>query len=97
MVFTSLFAQTPPEDFLYAYGPLGAGVVAFAYVINKLFNIILKDRDKAIADRDAMIRDLMEKVIPALNKNTEVLETQQEVDKEIVGILRRRHDHGGSE
>lgn len=87
IIFT-MFAATP-EEVLYGYGPLGVGVVALSFFGLKMFNIILKDRDKAIADRDAMVRDLFEKVLPAIARNTDVLAARQELDRTLIDAVKQ--------
>jgi hypothetical protein len=87
MRLVSIFA-TAPEEVLYGYGPLGVGVVALAFFGHKMFGIILKDRDKAIADRDAMVQDLFTKVLPAITRNTDVLEGRQDIDRELVAMIK---------
>lgn len=78
-----------PEQKLYEYGVLGVIVVALAWLAYKMFNILLKDRDKAISDRDAMIQDVFTKVLPAIARNTEVLEARQEIDRDMVDVIRQ--------
>jgi len=85
---SSVLAQTPPQDILYAYGPLGIGVVGLAFALYKLFNIILNDRDKAIQQRDALLEDFFTKVIPALTKNTEILEDVLLVVRDSTSVLK---------
>lgn len=87
----SFLAATPPEDILYGYGPLGVVVVALAFLGNKFLNILLKDRDKAIEDRDAMLNDLLTKVFPAIVKNTEVLEKRQDLDRDLLQVIDTAH------
>lgn len=86
-MFQVMFAATP-EEILYGYGPLGIGVVALAFFGYKMFNIILKDRDKAIQDRDAMVQDLFTKVLPAIARNTDVLEGRQDIDRDLVAAIK---------
>ena len=74
-----LVAATTPDQVLYSYGPLGVGVVVFALACAKMFSILLKDRDKAMTDRDALLEDVFTKVLPAVARNTEVLEKVIEV------------------
>lgn len=83
----TVFAVTP-EEILYGYGPLGVGVVALSFVGHKMFNILLKDRDKAISDRDAMIQDVFTKVLPAIARNTDVLEARQAIDRDLVDAVK---------
>lgn len=86
-IVSSLFAATP-EEILYGYGPLGVGVVALGVIGLRMFNIILKDRDKAIEDRDALLEDFFTKVIPAITRNTDVLERRQELDRVLIDGLK---------
>lgn len=78
-----------PEEVLYGYGPLGVGVVALSIALAKLFNIVMKDRDKAIADRDALLDDLFTKVIPAIMRNTDVLEKRQALDEALLDTIKQ--------
>ena len=90
----SLFAVTP-EEVMYGYGPLGVSVVVLFIAVSRLFTILLKDRDKAISDRDAMVQDLFTKVLPAITRNTDVLERQQEIDRQLIDTIKesnRRFD-----
>lgn len=83
-VFASFAQSTTPEQILYGYGPLGIGVVALAIIGYKMFNIILRDRDAAIAQRDSLIEDVFTKVLPAITRNTDVLEKRQDLDKALI-------------
>lgn len=81
-----LFAVTA-EEVLYGYGPLGVGAVAMAFIIYKMFNILLNDRDKAIKDRDAMLEDVFTKVLPAVTRNTEVLDARRDLDRDLLQLV----------
>lgn len=83
----SVYAATA-EEVLYGYGPLGVGVVALAGLGWKFINILLTDRDKATSDKDAMVADLMDKVLPTLLRNTEVLESRTDLDRQLVEVLK---------
>jgi hypothetical protein len=83
----TLYAITA-EEVLVGYGPLGIGALALSVVGYRMFNIILTDRDKAIAQRDQMLNDLFTKVIPAITKNTDVLETRQEIDRDLIDTIK---------
>jgi hypothetical protein len=87
-IISSVLAQAPPQEILYGYGPLGIGVVALAFALYKLFNVILNDRDKAIQQRDALLEDFFNKVIPALAKNTDVLEDVLLVVRDSTNVLK---------
>ena len=89
-----VFAVTP-EEVMYGYGPLGVGVVFLCIAVVKMFSSIIKDRDKAISDRDSMVQDLFTKVLPAIARNTDVLERQQEIDRQLIDSIKeynRRFD-----
>lgn len=88
MLEVAVYLATTPEQVLYGYGPLGVGVVILTFAVTKMFNIIMKDRDKAIADRDAMVQDLFTKVLPALTRNQEVLVQRKDLDEELLKVLR---------
>ena len=83
----SIFLAEPPQNILYGYGPLGIGVVVMSAVIYKMFKIILDDRDKAVQQRDTLLEDYLTKVLPAITKNTEVLASRQDLDREIILLL----------
>lgn len=88
MRFISYLFAVTPEEILYGYGPLGIGVVALSIVGLRMFNILLKDRDKAIEDRDAIVQDLFTKVLPAITRNTDVLESRQSIDRDLVSAIK---------
>lgn len=83
-----IFMAETPEQVLYGYGPLGIGVVVFGYILWKLFNIILNDRNKAFEDREAMVQDVFTKVLPAIARNTEVLLARQEIDRQLTDAIK---------
>ncbi len=83
-----LVSATKPEDILYGYGPLGVAVVALSYFGYKMFKIILTDRDKAISQRDILVEDVFTKVLPAISKNTDVLERRQDLDVQISSTIK---------
>lgn len=76
------------EEVLYGYGPLGVGVVVLSAAVAKLFSIVLADRNKAVEDRDAMLSDLFTKVLPAIARNTEVLENRQILDRDLIEAIK---------
>jgi hypothetical protein len=87
-VISLVFAASNPEDVLYGYGPLGVAVVVLTIAIIKLFNVILKDRDRVIVQRDTLIEDYFTKVLPGITKTTEVLQARQGLDKEVLDSLK---------
>lgn len=83
------FLAVTGEEVLYGYGPLGVAVVFMGAALAYLFRIIMKDRDKAIADRDQLVSDLFEKVLPAIMRNTDVLEKRQVLDQELIEAIKQ--------
>lgn len=77
-----------PDQVLYGYGPLGVAVVVLCAAVYKMFVAFMKDKDKAVNDRDTMIQDLFTKVLPAFDRNTEVLLARQELDRELIDVLK---------
>lgn len=84
----SVFLATTPDQVLYAYGPLGVSVVVLAFAVTRMFIILMKDRDKAFADRDSMVQDLFTKVLPTISRNNEILLQRQELDRELLAVVR---------
>ena len=87
----SFLAETP-QDILYGYGPLGVIVVVLAGVAWNFVRMFMKDRDRVIAQRDALLNDIFDKVIPAVNKNTDVLQRRQEIDVQLVSVLKESNE-----
>ena len=81
-----------PEQRLYEYGVLGIIVVVLSFVISKVaqrfFNVILTDRDKATSQRDVLVEDYFTKVLPAITKNTDVLQNRQDLDRELIAAFK---------
>lgn len=77
------------EDVLLGYGPLGVAVLSMGAALAYLSRIILKDRDKAIADREAMLADFLDKILPALMRSTDVLEKRQVLDLELIEAIKQ--------
>lgn len=75
------------DDALISYGPLGIGVLVLGYFAAKQVVFLRERGDKAEAQRDAMIEDVFTKVLPALTRNTEVLEKRTNLDREIIETL----------
>jgi hypothetical protein len=88
MLLIAFVYAVTPEEVLIGYGPLGIAALALSFIGYKMFNIILSDRDKAIAQRDAMLNDLFTKVIPALTQNTAVLEQRQDIDRDLIDTIK---------
>jgi hypothetical protein len=83
-----MFLAVTPDEVLYGYGPLGIGVVVLCAAVYKMFLSFMKDKDKAVNDRDTMIEDVFTKVLPAFDRNTQVLLTRQELDRELIDVLK---------
>ena len=77
-----------PDQVLYGYGPLGIGVVVLCGAVYKMFMSFMRDKDKAVADRDTMIQDVFNKVLPAFDRNTEVLLARRDLDRELIDVLK---------
>lgn len=77
-----------PDQVLYGYGPLGIGVIVLCGAVYKMFVSFMKDKDKAVADRDTMVQDMFDKVLPALDRNNEVLITRRDLDREVIDVLK---------
>ena len=83
-----LLAAESPQDYFFKQGLLGVVVVVLAGVIYKMFKIILNDRDAAVKQRDQLLEQVFTKVLPAITKNTEILQARQDLDKEIILVIR---------
>lgn len=90
----SFLSQIDPaaKDVLFDRGVLGVVVFFLTGALVYLFRIVLKDRDKAIAQRDELLETFFTKVLPAITKNTEVLEKRQELDKELILTAKESSD-----
>jgi len=75
------------DDALISYGPLGIGVLVLGYFAAKQVIFLRERGDKAEAQRDAMIEDVFTKVLPALTRNTEVLDKRTDLDREVIEAL----------
>lgn len=88
----SLIYAVTLDDALISYGPLGIGVLVLGYFAAKQVIFLRERGDKAEAQRDAMIEDVFTKVLPALARNTEVLDKRTDLDREIIETLRETTD-----
>lgn len=77
-----------PDQILYGYGPLGIAAVILSGAVYKLFNIIIQRLAKAENDVDEMVRDVFTKVLPALDRNNQVLLGRQDLDRELIDALK---------
>jgi hypothetical protein len=57
-----------------------------------MFKILLNDRDKAIQQRDSLLETYFTKVIPAIEKSTQVLQDRQVLDKELISVTKESTD-----
>lgn len=77
-------------DLLVVYGPLGVFVVAFALgliVAKPIYDKALADRDRAEAQRDAVTKDVVERVAPVLERAIATLNSRASMDDQIVDVL----------
>lgn len=77
-------------DQLANYGALGLIVLAFltGLVFAKpTVDRLIKERDKAEEQRDSVIRDVLEKVAPALEHAVEALKARSEFESDVRDVL----------
>jgi hypothetical protein len=77
-------------DPLLTYGPLGVFVVAFALgliVAKPIYDRAISDRDRAETQRDAVTKDVMERVVPLLQRTIETLDRRSGLDGDTVALL----------
>ena len=85
-----LAAASGPFDPLLVYGPLGVFVVAFALgliVAKPIYDRAVADRDRAEAQRDAVTKDVMERVAPVLERAIDTINRRAEMDTQIVSLM----------
>lgn len=76
-----------PEDVLYSYGPLGVMTTVLLWFAKGTTDRLVKDRDRANEQRDAVVDDMLTRVMPTIQRSLEVLERRQELDKDILRTL----------
>jgi hypothetical protein len=76
------------DEILLTYGPLGIGVLVLGYFAARMVNLVISDRDRSNQQRDQIVEDVFTKVLPAIARNTEVLEKRHDLDREIIEVLR---------
>jgi hypothetical protein len=77
-------------DQLANYGALGVIVIAFlsGLVFAKpTVDRLIKERDKAEDQRDSVVRDVHEKVAPALEQAVEALKARSEFETDVRDVL----------
>lgn len=77
-------------DPLLTYGPLGVFVVAFALgliVAKPIYDRAISDRDRAETQRDAVTKDVMERVAPVLQRAIETIDRRTAFEGDVVSLL----------
>lgn len=87
-MYIMTLAATSAEEVMYGYGPLGVAVVALAVFSHSMIRMLIRDRDKAIDERNQLLEDMTTKVIPAIIQNTAVLERRQSLDHELLEVIK---------
>lgn len=86
-----MFAVTV-DQVLLTYGPLGVGVLVLGYFAFKMVDLLIHDRNTSNSQRDAIVNDVFTKVMPAIARNTEVLEKRHDLDREIIEVIRANNE-----
>lgn len=79
-----------PIDSLIVYGPLGVFVIAFTFgyiVARPIYDRAVADRDRAELQRDALTKDVMERVAPVLERAIETINARSETDSLLLDVL----------
>lgn len=76
-----------PEDVLYSYGPLGVMTAILLWFAKGTTDRLIKDRDRANEQRDAVVDDMLTRVMPTLQRTVDVLERRQQLDQDILRAL----------
>lgn len=79
-----------PVDSLVVYGPLGVFVVAFTFgliVARPIYDRAIIDRDRAESQRDAVTKDVMERVAPILERAIDTINARAGADAQIIDVL----------
>lgn len=72
------------EEVLYGYGPLGVFAVAAGVALRTMGQYIIKDRDRAVEQRDQMADDMFNKALPLLTRTADLLEKRTQLDQELM-------------
>lgn len=73
---------------LAVYGPLGVALTALAWFVRELINRVIADKDRAVASLEKLTDQMMNQTMPVLQKTADVLEKRQEVDVQILELLK---------
>lgn len=76
-----------PEDILYSYGPLGVMTAILLVFAKGTTDRLVKDRDRANEQRDAVVDDMVTRVIPMLQRAIDVIEKRQQLDHDLLRTL----------
>lgn len=76
------------EDALLTYGPLGIMSLMLALFARETVGRLVKDRDAANEQRDQMVNDVINRIMPVLQRTVDVLEKRQQLDVEMVEVLK---------
>lgn len=76
------------EEVLYGYGPLGVFAVAAGVALRTMVMYIIRDRDRAVQQRDQMADDMFSKALPLLTRTADLLEKRDRLDQELMDGFR---------
>lgn len=76
-----------PEDVLYSYGPLGVMTTILLWFAKGTTDRLVKDRDRANEQRDAVVDDMVTRVMPTLQRAIDVMEKRQQIDRDLLQTL----------
>jgi hypothetical protein len=77
-------------DSLVIYGPLAVFVIAFALgliVAKPIYDRAIFDRDRAETQRDAVTKDVLEKVAPVLERAIATISTRANTESSMIEAL----------
>lgn len=76
------------EEILVGYGPLGIFVALLLVFAQQTIQRLIKDRDQERDKREALVNDILTKVIPLIERNTQVLNARTTLDNETLDVLK---------